>query len=104
MNWTTFCAISHPVGSCQVKRPIPSRLKAMWALRALSFPFAISGTSDAAMAQQTTTPAPEKRGTAIRILDVPHLGIYLGIRVYTLRQRVYSLYPRYTVLYSGMYT
>ena len=54
----TFCVISHPVGICQVKRPSASTLKEMCAIRALSFPFAISGTSDAAIAHETTTPAP----------------------------------------------
>ena len=47
-----------PSVTCQVKRPSASALNAMWPTRAASFPLPIMGTREAAMAQQTTTPAP----------------------------------------------
>mmetsp|Transcript_32668 Transcript_32668/g.81319 ORF Transcript_32668/g.81319 Transcript_32668/m.81319 type:complete len:242 (+) Transcript_32668:440-1165(+) len=50
--------MSQPVGSCQVNSPRARALKAMCALRAESLPLDIRGTRDAAIAQQTTMPAP----------------------------------------------
>lgn len=37
------------------------KLMTMWAIRAVSFPFCICGTSDAATAHDTTIPAPAYR-------------------------------------------
>eukprot|EP00967_Tisochrysis_lutea_P157359 scaffold319173_cov35-Tisochrysis_lutea.AAC.2 len=61
VNWITFWVISHPVGTCQVKRATAMALNAICAERAESLPFCMSGTREAAMAQHTTTPAPAYR-------------------------------------------
>ena len=57
VNSKTFNTISQPVGICQAKSKRLTVLKAMWRLRAVSFPFCMGGTRAAARAHSTVIPA-----------------------------------------------
>ena len=61
VNSNTFHTMSRPVGTCQMKSPRLIALRAMWADRAVSFPFCMLGTRAAAAAQRPTMAAPAKR-------------------------------------------
>ena len=61
VNSNTLYTMSSPVGTCQAKSARLMQLSAMWALRAVSLPFCICGTSAAARAHSTVMAAPAYR-------------------------------------------
>lgn len=58
VNSITLKAIGIPDVTCHRNKPIPAAFAPMCTERAVSFPFCIAGTMDAARAQRTTRPAP----------------------------------------------
>ena len=54
----TFKRMGHPLMTCHPKSPVPTALRAMCKLLAVSLPFCMAGTHAAAMDQRTTRPAP----------------------------------------------
>lgn len=60
VNSNTLKTISIPVGICQMNRMTFKVFKAMCRLLAVSFPFCIAGTRDAAAAHNTVIAASQK--------------------------------------------
>jgi hypothetical protein len=54
----TFNKMGQPLTTCQPNSPIPAALAPIWIERAVSFPFCMAGTQEAASAQRQTNPAP----------------------------------------------